>query len=184
VPGPGGPPVITQPSQEPSHVPTVRPPVLAVLAVLAARRPGLPRRAAGGGGLGSIAQTQITLNALVALDVALPWGLRGRTTLQDLVAFGPVYAGMVFVAWLPAFAIAGWLARRAPRWRGVLFTLAGGAALAAAFACADAVAPMPVFIDATRGVPGTLAMVLGGVLGGALYARWTRTATPVGVRSA
>ena len=133
---------------------------------------------------GSIAQTQITLNALVALDVALPWGLRGRTTLQDLVAFGPVDAGMVLVAWLPAFAIAGWLARRAPRWRGVLFTLAGGAALAAAFACADAVAPMPVFIDATRGVPGTLAMVLGGVLGGALYARWTRTATPVGVRSA
>lgn len=132
---------------------------------------------------GSMAQTQITMNALVALDVAMPWGLRLTTTLQDLVGFGPVYLGMVLVAWLPAFAVAGWLARRAPHWRWALFPLAAGVALAAAFAFADAVAPMPVFIDATRGATGTLAMVLGGVLGGTLYARWTRHAAPASPRS-
>jgi hypothetical protein len=123
---------------------------------------------------GSAAQTQVTMNALVALDVAMPWSLRLATTLRDLVGFGPVYAGVVIVAWLPAFAVAGWLARRAPGWRAVLFAVAAGVALLAAFAFADAVAPMPVFIDATRGWGGTAAMALGGVLGGALYARWTR----------
>ncbi|HUD34988.1 MAG TPA: hypothetical protein VMR43_18655 [Variovorax sp.] len=123
---------------------------------------------------GSAAQTQVTLNALVALDVAMPWGLRLQTTLRDLVGFGPIYAGVVTVAWLPAFAVAGWLARRVPGWRPVLFAVAAGVALLAAFAFADVVAPMPVFIDATRGWGGTLAMALGGVLGGALYARWTR----------
>ena len=37
----------------------------------------------------------------------------------------------------------------------------------------DAVAPMPVFIDATRHLPGLLAMAAGAVLGGLLYARLT-----------
>lgn len=123
---------------------------------------------------GSAAQTQFTMNALVALGVSMPWGLRLATTLRDLVGFGPVYAGVVIAAWLPAFAVAGWLARRVPGWRPVLFPVAAGVALPVAFACADAVAPMPVFIDATRGWGGTTAMALGGVLGGMLYARWTR----------
>ena len=123
---------------------------------------------------GSVAQTQVTMNALVALGVAMPWDLRLRTTLQDLMGFGPVYAAIVLVAWVPAFAVAGALARRARAWRPVLFPVAAGVALGTAFAFANAVAPMPVFIDATRGWGGTMAMVLGGVLGGLLYTRWTR----------
>ncbi|MBC7995760.1 MAG: hypothetical protein H7Z15_21220, partial [Rhizobacter sp.] len=46
----------------------------------------------------------------------------------------------------------------------------------------DALAPMPVFIDATRGWPGLLSMAAGAALGGwlsaRLQARRTLTITP------
>jgi hypothetical protein len=123
---------------------------------------------------GSLVQTQFNLNALVALGVEMPARLRLQTSLQDLVGFGPVYAGIVLAAWVPSFAVAGWLAQRAPAWRAALFTLAAGVALPIAIRAVDAVAPMPVLIDATRGLGGLLTMALGSAAGGALFAGWTR----------
>ncbi len=123
---------------------------------------------------GSLVQTQFNLNALVALGVEMPARLRLQTSLQDLVGFGPVYAGIVLAAWLPSFAVAGWLAGRKPAWRAALFTLAAGVALPIAIRAVDAVAPMPVLIDATRGLGGLLTMALGSAAGGALFAGWTR----------
>jgi len=122
---------------------------------------------------GSLVQTQFNLNALVALGVEMPLRLRLLTSLQDLLGFGPVYAGIVLAAWLPAFAVASWLARRNPAWRNALFTLAAGVALPIAIRVTDAGAPMPVLIDATRGLGGLLAMTIGSAAGGALFARWT-----------
>lgn len=124
---------------------------------------------------GSLVQTQFNLNALVALGVELPLRLRLQTSLQDLLGFAPVYAGIVLAAWLPSFAVAGWVARRKPAWRTALFALAAGLALPIAIRVTDAVAPMPVFIDATRGLGGLLAMTVGSAAGGALFARWTRS---------
>ncbi|KQP50000.1 hypothetical protein [Pseudorhodoferax sp. Leaf274] len=120
---------------------------------------------------GSVVQTQFNLQALVALDVPVPPGLRARTTLQDLAGFAPVYAGILAAGWLPALGLAAWLARRWPALRTALFTVAAGAGMVAAVRAVDAFAPMPVFIDATRGWPGLLGMAAGAALGGWLYAR-------------
>lgn len=123
---------------------------------------------------GSLVQTQFNLNALVALGVEMPLRLRLLTSAQDLAGFAPVYAGIVLAAWLPAFPVAARLARSVPHLRTVLFALAAGVALLAAVRIGDAVAPMPVLIDATRGLGGLLAMAAGSAAGGALFAFWTR----------
>lgn len=128
---------------------------------------------------GSLVQTQFNLNALAALGVDIPPGLRLQTSAQDLLGFGPVYAAIVLAAWLPSFALAAWLARRRPAWRTALFALAAGVALPLAIRAIDAAAPMPVLIDATRGVAGLSAMVAGSVLGGALFG-WRTRARPSG----
>ena len=122
---------------------------------------------------GSVVQTQFNLAALTAFAVEVPLGLRLLTSLQDLVSFGGVYAGIVLASWLPAFAVAAWLARRWPGWRVALFAAAAGVGVIVAIRAVDAVAPMPVFIDATRSMAGLLTMALGSALAGALFARWS-----------
>lgn len=124
---------------------------------------------------GSVVQTQFNLQALVALDVPVPPGTRALTTLQDLAGFAPVYAGILAAGWLPALGLAAWLARRWPAARTGLFTAAAGVGMVAAVRAVDAFAPMPVFIDATRGWPGLLSMAAGAALGGWLCAQlWPR----------
>jgi len=123
---------------------------------------------------GSVVQTQFNLQALTALGVQVPLALRAQTTLQDLASFAPVYGGILLAGWLPALALAGWLARRLPAWRMTLFTSAAALGMVAAVRAVDAAAPMPAFIDATRGGFGLLAMAVGAAAGGWLFARWTR----------
>lgn len=123
---------------------------------------------------GSVVQTQFNLQALVDLGVNVPVALRAKTTWQDLIAFGPVYAGILAAGWLPALTVAAWLARRWPQGRSALLTAAAGLGMMAAVRAVDAVAPMPAFIDATRDLPGLLAMAAGAVLAGWVYARLTR----------
>ncbi|WP_101927490.1 MULTISPECIES: hypothetical protein [Luteimonas] len=125
---------------------------------------------------GSLVQTQFNLGALTALGVDLPWRLRLLTSVQDLVGFGPAYLGIVLAGWLPAFLVAALLVRRLPRMRTALYALAAGVGVVVAIRAVDAVAPMPVLIDATRGTAGLVAMALGSVAGGALFALWTRRA--------
>ena len=120
---------------------------------------------------GSVVQTQFNLQALVALGVSVPPGVRALTTLQDLAGFAPVYAGILAAGWLPALGLAAWLAQRWPAARTALFTTAAGVGMVAAVRAVDALVPMPVFIDATRGWPGLLSMAAGAALGGWLYAR-------------
>ncbi|PBJ83850.1 hypothetical protein CMZ84_05070 [Lysobacteraceae bacterium NML93-0399] len=128
---------------------------------------------------GSVAQTHWNLQALAGLGIELPMGVRATTTLQDLVGFGPAYAAIVLAAWVPAYVIAALSARRWARVRTLLYASATGIALVVAIRAADAVAPMPVLIDATRGVGGLAVLALGSALGGGLFARWTR---PMGSR--
>lgn len=123
---------------------------------------------------GTLVQTQFNLAAIGALGVAVAPGLRASTSLHDLAGFGPAYAGILVAAWLPALAVAAWLARRHPARRTALFALAAGLGLVVAIRAVDAVAPMPVLIDATRGWGGLLAMAAGSALGGGLLAHWTR----------
>ena len=123
---------------------------------------------------GSVVQTQWNLQALVGLGVDIPAAERARTTWQDLAGFAPVYAGLLAAGWLPALCAAAFLARRWPVWRGPLLAAAAAAGMVAAVRTVDALAPMPVFIDATRGWPGLLVMAAGAALAGWLYARLTQ----------
>ena len=130
---------------------------------------------------GALVQTQFNLQALAPfVDVSLR--VRWTTSLQDLVGYGPVQLGLVAAAWLPALPVAAWLGRRRPRLRTPLYALAAGVGLVAAIRLTDAVAPMPVLIDATRGLVGLLAIAAGSALGGGLFAHWTRPHRRTGAR--
>ena len=100
------------------------------------------------------------------------FGLRLRTTVQDLLGFGPLYAAVVAVAFALAFPLAARLARRGGR--GAWFALAGWSALLVAIRVLDAATPPPVLIAATRSTLGWLGMTAGGALGGLTYAWLTR----------
>jgi hypothetical protein len=125
---------------------------------------------------GSLVQTQWNLQALVGLGVDISAADRARATWQDLLGFAPVYAGILAAGWLPALPVGTFLAGRRPAWRSPLLAAAAGVGMVAAVRTVDAVAPMPVFIDATRHWPGLLAMATGAVLAGLLYARLTERA--------
>lgn len=123
---------------------------------------------------GSLVQTQFNIHALTALGVAIPFDIRWAVSMQDLIGFGPLYAGIVLAAWLPGFLVAHLLARRMPSGRTALYALAAGVGVIVAIRSVDAVAPMPALIDATRGLPGLMSMASGSVLGGVIFARLTR----------
>lgn len=123
---------------------------------------------------GSVVQTQWNLRALVEVGVDIPAREWARVTWQDLWGFAPLYGGILAVGWVFALPVAAWLARRWPAGRTALLAAAAGVGMAVAVRTVDAVAPMPVFIDATRHLPGLLAMAVGAVIAGGLYARFTR----------
>lgn len=123
---------------------------------------------------GSVVQSHWNMQALSALGLEIPMALRLQTIGHDLVHFAPVYGGIVAAGWLPALAVASWWVARRPAWRTALLAIAAGAGMAAAVRSVDALAPMPVFIDATRHWPGMLLMVAGATIAGGLYARLTR----------
>lgn len=123
---------------------------------------------------GSVFQTQHNLAQLEALGADIGIGLRVKTTLADLAGFAPVYAAIVTVTFLAAFLVAGFLSRLTPQVHHTLHALGAGLGLALAIRLVDALAPMPTLIAATRGIGGLLAMALGAVLAGWLYAWVTR----------
>lgn len=123
---------------------------------------------------GSVVQTQWNLQALVGLGVDIPAAERARMTWQDLIGFAPVYGGILAAGWLIALPVAAFLARRWPGGRIALLAVAAGLGMVAAVRTVDAVAPLPVFIDATRHLPGLLAMMAGAVIAGLVYARLTQ----------
>ena len=120
---------------------------------------------------GSVVQTHWNLRALVDVGVNIPAADWLRVMAQDLLGFAPVYGGILAVGWLVALPVASGLARWWPAGRSALLAAAAGVGMVAAVRAVDAVAPMPVFIDATRGLSGLLAMAAGAVLAGWLYAR-------------
>jgi hypothetical protein len=123
---------------------------------------------------GSVVQTQWNLQALVGLGVEIPLTERLLMTGQDLIGFAPVYGGILAAGWLPALFVGALLARWWPAGRAPLLAMAAGVGMVAAVRAVDAVAPMPVFIDATRHLAGLLAMAVGAVMAGWLYARLTK----------
>ena len=123
---------------------------------------------------GSVVQTHWNLQALVDVGVSIPASTWWTVIGQDLMGFAPVYGGILAAGWLIALPVASGLARWWPAGRIILLAAAAGVGMVAAVRAVDAVAPMPVFIDATRDWPGLLAMAAGAVLAGGWYAWLSR----------
>lgn len=133
--------------------------------------------------LGSVIQSQFNLGAISALGAEVPVALWLTTTLQDLAGFAPLYAGIVAVALLPALIAAALVSHwcvpaSAQGLQAVVYAVAGAVGLFVAFQLADAFAPMPTLIAATRTAGGTLAMMASGALGGWLFARLVMLGRP------
>jgi len=120
--------------------------------------------------VGSIVQTQLNMAALQGMGVEVPLSTWLLTMAQDLVGFAPNYAAVVLLALLAAFGVAGLPARWIrPDYRRLLFAFAGGCGIYTAIALMNALLPLTP-LAATRFFSGTAGMVLGGVLGGWVYA--------------
>ena len=125
--------------------------------------------------LGSVVQTQINLAALQALGVAIPFSVRASTTGKDLIHFAPLYAAVL----LPGFAMSQVAAalivrRKVRKCRALIHALAAVVGLWVTFWLANALAPMPTLIAATRGPLGLAAMLATAGLAGWLLAVLTR----------
>lgn len=118
---------------------------------------------------GSVLQTQFNLAAIAAVGAPVTPGLRLQTTLQDLAGFAPMFGLVTAAGFALAFPVAAYLARRWPRYRAHLYTLAGASALGAAILIMNNLMNITI-IGATRSVPGLLAIVAAGGLGGWAYA--------------
>ena len=124
--------------------------------------------------LGTLVQTQLNLLALQAMGVAVGIDARMSATLHDLAAFAPLYGMLFGVSFLLSQTIAAAVSRFVgPGLRVPLFALAGGIGLWVALLVANALAPMPTLIAATRSSGGLLAMVLTAAFAGSLFARLT-----------
>ncbi|HEX4879309.1 MAG TPA: PQQ-dependent sugar dehydrogenase [Limnobacter sp.] len=125
---------------------------------------------------GTVAQSQINLQALAELGVPIAMDTRLQVTLHDLWNFGPVYAVLYGGSFVASQAVALLLTRFVGMpWRTALCTLGAALGLWVTFKVVDMIAPMPTLIAATRGVGGTLSMLAGAALAGYLFSKGTAT---------
>jgi hypothetical protein len=122
--------------------------------------------------LGSLVQTQLALAALGGLGVEIGLGDRLRATGADLLAFAPMYAGVVAAGFLLAFPVAAVLVWRWPAWQHRLYALAGATAmLSALLLMRELIGLTP--IASARGAIGLSLHALAGAVGGLGFA-WLR----------
>ncbi|MBO6811192.1 MULTISPECIES: PQQ-dependent sugar dehydrogenase [Marinobacter] len=124
--------------------------------------------------LGTVVQTQLNLLALQAIGVGVGFDARLSATVHDLVSFAPLYGILFGVSFVVSQVVATAVSRFVGRGLRVpLFALAGACGLWVALLTANALAPMPTLIAATRSAGGLLAMLLTAAFAGALFARLT-----------
>lgn len=121
-------------------------------------------------GLGTAVQTQFVLAALEAVGARIAFADRLSMTLDDLAGFAPIYAAVAALGFLVAFLVAGAVARRLKPLRGLIYAVAGAAAIAAAlFLMREVFFGVPPIAGA-RSLAGQVAQILCGALAGALFA--------------
>ena len=123
---------------------------------------------------GSVLQTQVNLAAIAALGGRLTPAIRAMTTAEDVVFFGPVMAAISALALIPAFAVAGLVARRAARRQRVaVMALAGAIGIWCAFTVLGLFIPVPSLFGALRGAFGLPILSVSGLAGGLVFATLT-----------
>jgi hypothetical protein len=130
---------------------------------------------------GAIVQTQFNLAGLASIGTEIPLGLRAQSTLADIFSgFTPTYAGYVVApSLLVAFAVAAWIAWRAPGAPSFWFALGGFVAIVLAIPLVNYLSPVALLIGASRDWLCTILMALGGAAAGLWFAaysggRWER----------
>jgi hypothetical protein len=118
----------------------------------------------------SLAQTQLNLAALARLGAEIPLSVRLKASAHDLLSFAPLFALLLGLAYLIAFAVAEALARRFPGLREVLFPLAGLSAMAVLLGLLELALPVSL-IAAARSAFGIALLLLAGAFGGWIFER-------------
>ena len=120
--------------------------------------------------LGCAASTQFTLNGLSGFGIAVPLADRLSATVHDIAGMGPLYALIVAVSFVPAFAIAATLLRWVPGPRPFWFAVAGAAAIVAAIVIIRYLLGGTI-IGGARTASGLMAQALACAAAGWLFAR-------------
>jgi hypothetical protein len=132
--------------------------------------------------LATIVQTQFNFSDLERTGLDLTGGERLAMTGKDLLSFTPLMTALTAVTFLFAFPVAELIGRILKPWRLVVYFLAGAVGIWVAFKVTDMLVPPPVFIAATREIPGTLAMMAMVGIGALLFALLTRPKARRGLR--
>lgn len=123
--------------------------------------------------LGSILQTQINLAYLRDIGPPVSFAMRLSSTWHDLVHFAPIYLAIILATFVIAFPVAEFIANIFPGHRMVWLVLGAVSGLWLGFQLINYLAPMPTFIAATRGVGGTLLLLLAAAVSALIYTLMT-----------
>ncbi len=120
---------------------------------------------------GSLAQTQLNLQALIDMGMTIELPLRMRSSLSDLLNFAPLWALIVGIGFILAFTVAWMLQRWVWAARSFWYPLAGAVAIAVILALMDSLLGITV-IAAARTPTGVALLCFSGALGGWVQARY------------
>lgn len=123
--------------------------------------------------LGTIIQTQLNLAAIREIGPPISFDMRMSNTWHDLVNFAPLYLAIIAATFLIAFIVAELIVWIISGHRLFWLTLSAVVGLWVTFKLIDYFAPMPTFIAATRGLGGTLIMLLAAAIGAVAYSLLT-----------
>ena len=126
--------------------------------------------------LASITATQSVVFNLSGMGIAVDFPTRISMTLQDLAGMAGSLLPLIAAGFLIAFLIAGLLLLWAPRWRTLLYIVAGaGALICIHLSMKLALGITPVAIGRTTG--GLLVQGIAGAAGGYVFARLMQVRT-------
>jgi len=117
----------------------------------------------------SLAHSHFVQRELLALGIEIPWTARIGAVLRDLFGLAPAFGGIIFLALLIGFSIAGLLRRRWSVPATIAYPLAGWAALATALFVMKLIFTFSPLAGA-RTPFGFLAMSFAGAIGGLVFA--------------
>ncbi len=124
--------------------------------------------------LGVISASQHVAASLESMGAEVDFGTRLAMIGHDLGGMATSFLPMIVIGLLVAFAVAALLLRWLPRYRYLLYTLAGAAAVVTIHLALNAAFDItPVAV--ARSLGGLLVQGLCGAVGGYVYARFTPT---------
>lgn len=120
--------------------------------------------------LATLAATQSVISRLDGMGIPVSFAERLSMSAQDLLGMSSLYLPLIAVALLLAWPVAGWLGRRSPEKRTLLFALAGGTALLCIHLALNW--SFDITLVAVARTPlGLLSQVLAGAAAGYVYTR-------------